>query len=248
MSKDGKDVLVIPDCQIPYHDPRSIKAVEGVMKDFHWDRGVILGDFMDFNCISSHNERNLRAVEGTTIEADYEIGNKILDRWQKYIPNWDYIEGNHEDRMTRYIDANPRLEGSIEVPKGLRLKERGINWVPYWSDGKPLKIGNAYFIHGKYTSEHHAKKHVSRYGVNVFYGHLHDTQCYPLVLHGEDKTIVGQSLGCLCSYDQPYMKGSPSNWQQSFGAFHFFDDGFFSYEVVRIFKNRFYFRGKVYQG
>jgi hypothetical protein len=64
---------------------------------------------------------------------------------------------------------------------------------------------------------------------------------------GRDKTLIGQSLGCLC-LPQAYMRGSPDKWQQAVGVFHFLDDGSFGYEVVRIINHRLIFGGKVYQG
>ena len=245
-----KNVLVIPDLQIPYEDTHSLAAVEKVMFDYKWDEIIQLGDFLDLDCISSHNVNRLRTVAGKTIQKDFDAGNKILDRWQRLAPKSKItiLEGNHDERMLRYLDANPQLVGALEVPKGLRLKERGIQWVPYWSQGELYKIGNAYFAHGQYTNEFHAKKMVSRFGVNIFYGHNHELQSYSLVLRGENKTLVGQSMGCLCRYDQSWLQGRPTNWQQAFATFHFFDDGFFTYNVVRIFKHRFYYQGKEYRG
>lgn len=245
-----RHALVIPDLQVPYHDVRALKLVEQVMVDHHWDEIIQLGDFMDHDSISHHNVGQLRKIEGKTLFADYAVGNAILDRWQGLAPKAKItiIEGNHDYRTEKLVDAQPQLRGLVETPHGLNLKKRGIRWVPFWSAGEVYSIGNAHFIHGKYTNEHHAKKHVTRYGVNIFYGHLHDVQCFPLVLLGEDKTIVGQSLGCLCRYDQSWLQGAPTNWQQAFGSFHFFDDGFFTPDVIRIFKYRFYYRGKVYQG
>jgi len=245
-----KNVLVIPDLQCPYEDKRSLAAVEQVMGAHQWNEIVQLGDFLDLDCISTHNTNKLRTIAGKTIQKDFDAGNAILDRWQRLAPKAKItiIEGNHDERMLRYLDANPQLIGALEVPKGLRLAERGINWVPYWSKGTTYRIGNAYFAHGQYTNEFHAKKMVSRFGVNIFYGHLHDVQGFPLVLRGEDKTIVGQSLGCLCRYDQAYLQGSPTNWQQAFASFHFWPDGFFCYNVVRIFKHRFFYEGRTYQG
>ena len=220
------------------------------MADHKWDEVIYIGDFMDFDCISHHNKNKLREVAGKTIWKDYDVGNQILDRHQKLAPGAKFtlIEGNHEFRIEAYIDANPQMEGMIEVEKGLRLKERGINWIPFWSKGTVYKIGKARFVHGLYITQYHARKHVEAYGENVFYGHTHDVQCYSKELHGADKTMVGQSLGCLCRYDQKYMKGKPSKWQQAFAVFHFFPDGFFEYFIVRIFKSRFVSpEGKVYE-
>lgn len=242
-------VLVLPDTQGPYVD-ESLYAVECMMADEKWSEIVHVGDFADFDCISTHNVNRLKTIEGKTLQADFDWGNATIDRWHKRSrgAKMTFIEGNHCFRLTRYIDANPQLSGVIEFPKVFKFKQRGVNWVPYWSKGTHYNIGNAYFIHGQYTSEHHAKKHVMRWGVNLFYGHLHDTQCFPLVLRGEDKTIVGQSLGCLCDYNQSYLQGRPTNWQQAFAVFDFFPNGYFTYNLVRIFQHRFSFEGQVYEG
>lgn len=248
--KPNRNVLVIPDIHFPFEDRQTLTAIEQVMADRPWNEIVQIGDFMDLNCISTHNIHKLKSIEGQTLAHDFDVANEALDRWQRLAKKAKItiLEGNHDERMLRYIDANPQLAGTMEVPRLLSLKKRGIQWVPNWSTGAVHQIGNANFTHGQYTNEHHAKKHVSRFGVNVFYGHTHDIQAYSLVLLGEDKTIVGQSLGCVCRYDQTYLQGSPTNWQQAFATFHFFPDGFFTYNVIRIFKHRFYFEGTEYRG
>lgn len=249
MSKLNKDrittAIVIPDLQVPYEDKKSLAAVEKYMAAHKWDYYINIGDFMDFDMISSHNKNNLRAVESRRILADYNKGNEILDRHQKIVKknnpdaNFVLIEGNHEYRVERYIDALPQLEGILEVEKCLNLKERGFKWVRSESKGELFNLGKANFTHGTYVTKYHAAKMVENYGVNIFYGHTHDVMAYPKVMRGKDKTIVGQSLGCLCDYNQSYMKGRPSNWQQAFGVFYFYPNGMFDYYVPRLFNNRF---------
>ena len=236
-----KRVIVLPDTQIPYHDKKTIKAVFSYIKDFKPDEVIQLGDFMDFDCISHWNAGNLRAIAGKTILDDYLVGNLLLDELQAVAPKAKItiISGNHDARVEKYIDANPQMEGMLEFEKALKFKERGINYVDFWGKGKIYKIGNASFIHGLYTGEHHAKKHVQQFGTNIFYGHLHDVQAHSLVHMGKDKSLVGQSLGCLCTYDQQYMKGKPSKWRQAFGIFYFLPNGNFTYYVVQIFNHSF---------
>lgn len=241
-----KKVLVLSDMQIYERngrvdglDMRTWEVVKQYAKSVRWDEIVIIGDFLDFNCISSHNKENLRSVERQRIAKDYKAGNKILDEIQEICKKVTLIEGNHEYRMTRLLDLYPALEGMTEVEKGLRLKERGMTYVKFWSKGELYKIGKATFGHGLYTNDGHAKKHVIQYGENFFYGHTHDVQSYSQTLRGKNKTIVGQSLGCLCKYDLPYMHGRPSKWMQAFGIFRIQKNGFFNYEVVRIFEHSF---------
>jgi len=246
---NSKEILVIPDLQIPYQDRRSLNAVEQFIKEHKWDEIIQLGDFMDFDCISSHNKNKLRQIEGKRLLLDYDEGNEILDRWQKLTDaQITILEGNHEFRVQNYIEANPQLEGWIEVPTCLKLKKRKINWIPFWSEGKTYDVGKATFIHGKVTTDFHTKKMAYTYGRNIFYGHTHDIQCYSVQTAGNDNTYVAQSLGCLCNYNQQYMRGGPSKWQQAVCVFHFYEDGFFTYNIIRIFKHRFFYEGIEYQG
>ena len=246
--------IVLPDMHVPEEDKETMRAVESYMgyKDFKKIDGYInLGDFMSLDCISEHNIKKLRKIETKRVQKDYDEGNKVLDRHQALLGNIKYylLEGNHEYRMERYIDANPALEGSIEVPLKLRLEERNIKWIKSWSKGELLKRGNATFAHGRYITKYHANKMVEYYGTPIFYGHTHDIMEMPKVLHGADKTIVGHSLGCLCLYDQEYLRGGPTNWQHSFTIFYFFPNGFFNYYPVKIFNHKFVSpEGRVFDG
>lgn len=248
--KKIRSVLVLPDMHVPEEDRRTVSAVEKFIGDHEWDEVINLGDFLDLSCISSHNLNNLREVEGTTLQKDYDYANKVLDRQQALIGNAKYtlLEGNHEFRAERLIDAQPRLRGIVEVEKGLRLKERGINWVRSWSKGRVYHVGKAAFVHGIYTNDMHAKQHAIRYGEPIMYGHTHDIQAYSLTRNGDNKTIMAQSFGCLCKYDQSYMRGRANRWQHAFGIFYVFPDGYFTYSVIPIFKHRFVVDRKVYQG
>lgn len=194
-----QDVLVLPDLHAPYHDIRTVAAVEKLLAASPWDEIIQIGDFMDFDCVSSHNIGKLRTIEGKTVAGDYRVANRLLDRWQKLAPKarWTILEGNHDERILRYIDANPQMAGSLEVPVGLHLIDRGIKWIPSWSTGEIYTLGNANFIHGKYINEHHAKKHVSRFGVNIFYGHCVSQDTEVLTPTGwvtREKVIPGKTL------------------------------------------------------
>jgi len=161
------------------------------------------------------------------------------------------LEGNHDYRAfdAAQKDIYHKFQSELNYAKMLNLKERGVKWVKSWTDGELFKLGNAYFTHGLYTNQYHAKKMVERFGVCIYYGHLHDVMEIPITQRGPDKTLVGKSLGTLCDYKQKYMKGHPSNWQQAFAVFEFFPDGFFQETTIKIFKNRFkILNGKIYDG
>lgn len=246
-------VIVIPDLQVPAHDKKSLAAVEKLMADFSWDYYINLGDFLDFNEISFHNHGKPMLVEGQRILKSFDAGNEILDRHQKIVKSKNrkakfvLLNGNHDYRIERYVEMFPQTEGLLDYDKNLRLKQRKIEWVRCYPDGTDFVLGKAHFHHGLYTNDVHSKKHVNAWGTNIFYGHLHDVQNYSMTKRGENSTIVGQSLGCLCEYEQSYIKGNPSRWQQAVTIFEFFPNGNFTYNVIRIFNHQFIFAGKLYK-
>ena len=255
-SRPYKTGLILPDLHVPIHDPWTLVPILEYATTQWWDYCVQLGDFMDFNCISSFNDNTPRRKMGETLRHDYACGNEVLDdiivavRAKNPACEVVILEGNHDERIERYIDKNPELEGIMEPPLMLDFERRGVRWVRSWSRGEVYSIGKADFVHGLYHNIHHAKKTALAFGGPVFYAHVHDIQAYSEVLRGDNKTIMAQSMGCLCTLDQPYMRGKPNRWQQAFGVFHFYDDGYFQPMTIPIFKHRFVGigDGKVYDG
>ena len=238
-----KSVLVYPDLHLKHGpggaDAKALNAVLKYAKSKLWSEVVLLGDVADYGCISSFNAGVLRGLEPGALVKDNLVVNGFLDELQSAVKGAKVtiIEGNHDYRIEKYLDFHPELEGQLECVKAWRLKERKINWVPFWSEGTIYRIGKANFIHGLYTTKWHSEKHCREYGENTFYGHTHDVQCFSVQEIGEFPR-VGQSLGCLCEKPQ-WKRGRPDRWQQAFGVFHFFPNGNFSYNVVRIFNGQF---------
>ena len=201
-----------------------MKAVEAYMADETWDVYLNLGDLMDFNCIARFNDGLPRKKRGETLRKDYDYANKFLDRHlaavRKNNPKCRAVlqEGNHDERIERYVDKYPELEGKVEVEPSLNLGGRGVEWVRYNAD-KTFHIGKAYFHHGLYLGQYHAAKHAREFGVCNFYGNTHDVQEHAISRKGDNSTIKAKSLGCMCRYGQNYIVGKPTKWQQALTVF-----------------------------
>lgn len=246
---------MIPDLQIPYHDKKTIKAVNSFIKTQFFDELLYIGDFLDLDCISHFNRKAPKNLLNKSLEKDFEEGRQFLDeqinlvRYNNPECKVTLLEGNHEHRVERWVTEFPQFSEFMDIERNLQLKDKKVKYVKSWSEGKLYKIGNAYFTHGLYYGDNHAKKMVDRYGVNIYYGHTHDVMSYAKVLHGKDKTIEGHSLGCLCRYDQSYIKGKPTNWQQAFAVGYFYPNGYYNLYVTRIFNHKFIgVDGKEYGG
>jgi hypothetical protein len=136
----------------------------------------------------------------------------------------------------------------IEPPVVLRLRERGVEWVPSWSEGAVFRLSPKLVCsHGLFCNDHHAKKMVQRFGVSVLYGHTHDVQVYSSHGMGTGNTITGASLGCLC-LPQRYMRGQPTRWQQAVSVVEVLPSGDWTLNVIRINNHRLVHDGRVYAG
>lgn len=237
--------IILSDLQVPYEDVHSLAAVEKYMAAHKWAGYIQIGDFLDFDSISSFNQHLPRKTRNSFISNDIDRANKILDRHQAIVrrrnPEAKFVllEGNHEERVERFLDQNPMFEGLLDVPKLLRLGERDIKWIKAWTNGETYSVGKARFTHGNYTNQYHAKKMVDAEDRSIFYGHTHDMMCIPKSKRDKTELHIGQSIGCLCEIEQSYMKGKPSNWQQGFMVLFLMPNGNYTYYTPRIFDHKF---------
>lgn len=261
LKKEGiTNLLVFPDLQFPDIDKQTLKAVEKFILDkdsprFHmWLQG---GDFMDFPYCSKWTKGNLRFLEKKRFLDDYADCNKWLDHTvgvlKKNNPKIDMhvIEGNHDIRPEKYIDVHPALEGILEMENNLHFEKHGIKYHKTWENKRLLQIGKANFHHypsvNGSVGQNHTKQMINKFHDNIFYFHTNDVNCTSKQTYGSDKTFVAQSLGTLCRYDMPFVGQAPTNWQQAITVFQFLPDGHFTYYVLRIFKHRFIWNGKVFK-
>lgn len=249
---DVYQLAVVPDIHVPFHDWRSLNAVQQYLSKHWWDCFLCVGDFSDLDILSRFVYGKPRLIERRTLNQDYDIARRVwggLLRAVKNVnPNCETImlEGNHEARIKRLYDEYPQLQGLLDVKKNLQLEETGTLWVDSDSEGKVLRfeygdfgvrkrvydqkdhirrVDGVSFIHGWYHNMHHAKKTVEAFGHGpIYYGHTHDLQTYTSTKWGPKK-VEGGSLGNLC-LPQGYTQGRPTRWQQAFGVFRLHKTGY----------------------
>lgn len=185
------------------------------------DEVVHLGDLMDFPQLAGYNTKNLKALSEVSLEQDFKRADKFFDELQACFSNKTKItvlEGNHDVRLKKWLKEHPAFEGSLSIPERLRFKERGINWIPNYTDGSVYKLGDCVFTHGNKIGKHHAYDYLKEplYGdSNVFYGHIHTFQQHTLV-RADLRTFTAQCCGCLCTYTPYYLIGYGNNYVPGF--------------------------------
>lgn len=250
------DVLKLvaqPDTHIPYHDEPAIKVFVEFLKYYKPHAHLIMGDFADCNGISHWPSDTF---EPRRLIPEMKVARKILQEIVDVTPQVTsrfFLEGNHEDWLRQALVAKiPELadigdllpEGiDLDVPTMLNLRKWEYDYIPL---NHLLKIGDAHFMHGIYTNEHHAKKHLSRFKASVYYGHLHDGQ------FANDSSISGNleagSLGCLCRMDAKFLKGRPNHWIHSIGIFEFRPNGSYTLYRPRIVNGIMSYNGQLFDG
>ncbi len=122
----GKRHLIIPDLQLRkgvktshFTDwlPRFIKQHH---KSYPFDAIIQLGDAYDFPSLSSYDERGRRPskVEGKRLKDDFEFPSAAIAEFCQAIEDIDcrkvFLEGNHENRLNRYVEEDVRLDGMFD--------------------------------------------------------------------------------------------------------------------------------------
>ena len=110
---------------------------------------VHIGDHYDFPSLSSY-DKGKSSSEGRRLYKDIEAGNtgfEYLNMAMKDIPDYNprkvFCLGNHEHRLSRYVDDNPELIGTLGVDK-LPFEKYGWEVHPFL---KPIEIEGIYFVH-----------------------------------------------------------------------------------------------------
>lgn len=253
-----KKCVVIPDIHHPYHNKKAWFAILKFIKWFKPQVLVLLGDAIEMRAIDhwKREKGNLKAFEGKRLLHDYQdFKEDILLPLEKLCPRAEryYLFGNHEDWQYQLVEANPQLEGLIEIENVLKLKEK---WkvIPYLIRTRrgaalrgKLKLGKLTLIHGEYTNKYHAAKTSDSYLKSVMYAHTHDRQLFTKV-HVEDPADYHtcQSIGCVCDRSPQYLWGRPNRWVHAFAILYIRPNGLFTDYVPIIIDGQFTYAGKTF--
>ena len=174
---------------------------------------VNLGDHYDMPSLSQY-DKGLKAMEGRRYVADIAAGDEgfeLLDeptrvynkgRRTKWRPRKVYLHGNHENRITRAIEANAQLDGLLSLES---LIPGSLGWEvypflePVWIDG----VCYAHYFYlpnsGRPYSGASIDARLKSIGHSFTQGHQQG------LLYGVRSTIAGTQHGLVCgsSYIEP---------------------------------------------
>lgn len=276
-SNEWKLAVALPDTQIgfrrygedlekdPFHDVHAInvamQVIASLEEEFGVDKVINLGDTIDFPMFGKYaQEPTFENTANYSIQAAHDY----LAVQRALAPNSEivFIEGNHDCRPTKYINAMASQAQVIcaagsdvpvfSIPNLLNVQSLGNVTVV---TGYPA---DKYYINPRLVARHGtaaasngstALKHVNaNHHESTIYGHSHRME----LLYKTHDTSGGAvqngaySPGCLCRIDGavPSYKGGTmlnlhpvkqyENWQQGIGIVWYKDSGEFTIENVHI--------------
>jgi hypothetical protein len=178
-------------------------------------------------------------MENKRYELELQVANKALDYIDAqcgYKPVKVYIEGNHEDRLTRYVEEYPELEGKLSVQKDLNLAKRNWIWVPYKSDYNIMGVS---FTHipilgnGRAISRPNiCEKALRLYHNSVVFGHDHGL--YHAMEHRHNAPHLNQALsvGCCFQHCPAYAVGSKTDYWRGIIVLDVYDTNRFNFTTL----------------
>ena len=238
--------FIISDMHVPFHDPKAVGVMMKMLKYYKPQNVVMNGDMLDCFTLSrfSKEPQEPEAFKRQLVELCGYITQ--IQRTSNVI----MIEGNHEARLSRYINDNaPDLAGLLSMESLLaRYLKKKISYVrttpgqsmTTWGDNNNLLIGH--FAKAAKNCCYTVKMLVEEYQTNIVQAHTHRLGQY--AIRGYGHTLRGFENGCLCDLNPEYTLCP--NWQQGF-LIYTHSQGMWNMESVTIHEGRALFRGKVFK-
>jgi hypothetical protein len=158
-----------------------------------------VGDWYDMPSITDHRGR--LEGEGDRYNLDIEVGNQALNQFmrpfrkrKKRMPHFIFLVGNHEYRIERYVQQNPRMAGSIGL-HDMDFDKWGWEVIPF---GRFTNIGGFYATHhilGKAGRAVALAPTFTKRGVSMVVGHTHEAK--HIKLPRQTGYTHGLDVGCM---------------------------------------------------
>lgn len=244
-SKAKEMHIVLSDIHFPYCDQQALDLTTRFIYEQQPHTLHLLGDVIDFYNISSFNKNPSRKF---TLQDELDQATEYLFELRHNLPNTRiiYYEGNHENRLQRYLWGKSPELGTLRVLKLQELLQFQELYIEYFDYNTYNKIKHLTFFHGDVISKHSgytAKRILDKVGCSVIHGHSHRLGTHYHSSFGGSHIAVEN--GCLCQLDAEYIRGVP-NWMHGFSVVYFADEQFFIVQVP-IVNNQFIWNSEIYK-
>ena len=226
--------LVIPDAQCKPGVPlEHLEWAGKFIRDKRPDVIVNIGDFADMESLGAYDVGK-KTFEGRRYKKDIEAAERGMallmapfNRIKGYKPRLICTLGNHEDRISRAVEADPKLEGVLSLDD-LPYKRHGWQVVPYLEVIMVDGIAYSHFfqsgVMGRPVTSASAllsKKHQS-----CVQGHVQGRQI-AYATRADGKQLTGLFVGSFYQHDEDYLHWQGNKNWRGLWVLNEVDDGAF---------------------
>lgn len=245
-----KKHLVIPDSQVkPGVDTSYLKWIGQYIVDKKPDTIIHIGDFADMPSLSSYDVGK-KSFEGRryrddvisvqdameTLLGPIEDYNKKAraGHRERYNPRRVLTLGNHEDRISRATENDPKLDGTIGL-QDLKYEEYGWEVIPYL---KPIVIDGVAYCHYFVTGvagrpAGTASAQLKKTHMSCIAGHQQGLQMHS-EYRGDGKRITSIIAGSCYLHDENYLGAQGNKHWRGILMLHEVEEGEFDLMPVSI--------------
>ncbi len=231
--------VIVGDTQVPFHDPRAVELAAQVIEEYNPDNLVYNGDMIDFWSISKHQTRRTELLASISLQEEIDRTIAVQDTLARRVKRTckkHNVDGNHEDRLERFLGMGPQsLLGSLRslhMAEVFQYKKRGFaSYRPY---GEGIWITNNLFVyHGEYVGQtpgESVAKEINAIGASVIMNHVHRRA--DIRFKKGKHEYRGIENGCLCQLSSSYK--AMTNWSHALTLVNKYDDRHWTAEVIDI--------------
>lgn len=280
-----KTAVILPDIQagfrkfeneaLPFHDVQALDVALQIIKDTKPDQVILNGDNLDLPQFGSYEQESSYAQ---TLNMTLDYVHQLLGQIRSNSPDSQivYLAGNHEQRLTKYINRYAKelwgirqagtASSILTVPFLLNLAALDVRYESGYPANKYYINDRLKVIHGNVVraAGQTAAAIVRKEEDSTIFGHTHHHEYGARTSQTRygARLIIAQSFGCLARIDghvPSYHNGVDDdgrpvtnfeNWQQGLGIVEYRDgDAPFNTHQITIQTHDGYetrFNGKIY--
>lgn len=241
--KDIEKTVVIPDMHCPAEDYRALHGIYEFIKDYKPHHVKLMGDVVDFYALSRFDKDPNRLL---SLQEEIDVAQYHFEQLRRvHKGSITMLEGNHEDRLLRYLKANPEISSLKRVnniPAILELDQWDIAYKKEENfHGLLLKHGNVVRRHSGYT----ARGEFENEGTSGLSGHTHRLAAHYVT--NRSGQHAWYEMGHVCDESQADYINGVANWQKGFGLIEYDKKRrIWRVSQIPIIKNSFLVNGKTY--
>lgn len=240
---------IVFSCAHAHHEHNNDRAIwlGQLILDIKPDVVINLGDLADMPSLSSF-DKGTRAAMGKTYQKDIDAALDFQEKFQSPIakqkkkrPRYVFLEGNHEHRIEKAINAAPELEGAIGLDD-LELDSFYDDIVLY-DGGTPnsINVDGVFYSHffpsgamGRAIGgEHTAYTLVQKTGSSCTQGHTHEFD-YCVRSRVDGSKMQCAAVGCYQDYTNDWAGKIATHWDRGLMIKRMVEDGAYDHEWISL--------------